>query len=160
MSAGPDFPPEELIERALDRVTAQVTRQFTKKDDRDRSNRNRRSSAVARPKTEDEDKRVSPVTLFVRSLGDYYTSKEVAEKLGVSVSLVRKMAREGATDAPSYVAEMGHTTMSLYTPEDIDTLRKHLNTRNRVRSVKDVPGHGNPNAPKSKSADIEYEPED
>lgn len=142
----PDFPPDDVLERAMDRVVAQVKREYSKPDERTRT-RTRRSDAVARPTSEDDDKRVSPVTLFVRSLGDYYTSKEVAEKLNVSVSLVRKLAREGATSAPSYVAEMGHTTMSLYTPEDIETLRKHLVNRNRVRSVKDVPGHGNPNAP-------------
>jgi len=76
--------------------------------------------------------RESPVISYVRSLGDYKVSSEVAEELGVSIELVRKMARNRVTQAPSYVAPFGETHVNLYTDEDIQALRDHLDSTKKV----------------------------
>lgn len=76
--------------------------------------------------------RQSPVTAFVRNLGDYHTTCEVAEILGVSESLIRKLSKEKVTQAPSYVAPFGKIYIYLYTKEDITVLKDHMKRRHEV----------------------------
>lgn len=77
--------------------------------------------------------RTSPVIQYVRSLGkDYRTTQEVADELGLSPNTIRKFAKDPDLKAPSYVAPFGKTVVRLYTPEDLEELRRHLADRQRV----------------------------
>ena len=77
--------------------------------------------------------RTSPVTEYVRSLGnDYRTTQEVADVLGVSPNTVRKFAKDPDLKAPTYLAPFGKTVVYLYTTEDVDELKAHLAKRHRV----------------------------
>jgi hypothetical protein len=77
--------------------------------------------------------RRSPVIDYVRSLDeDYCTTHEVAAILGVSDNLVRKLAKDKVTQAPSFVAPFGKTHVNLYTKEDISALKHHLKNRHKV----------------------------
>lgn len=70
--------------------------------------------------------RTPPVIAYVRNLGDYFTSSEVAEQLDVSPGWVRKAARERWTQAPSWVAPYGRNHVYLFTSEDVEALRSYL----------------------------------
>ena len=76
--------------------------------------------------------RTSPVTDYVRSLGDYKTTSEVAEEIGQSEAWVRKAASLRWTQAPSKVAPFGNTHVYLYTKEDIAALKKFLKDNRQV----------------------------
>lgn len=81
----------------------------------------------------------SPVSDYIRSLGDYYSTKEVAEKLGRSEGWVRKAANRRWTQAPSYVAPFGDTHVNLYTPEDIQALREYIESNHTVYKRDEYP---------------------
>lgn len=74
----------------------------------------------------------SPVTAYVRSLGDYKTVQEVADILGIAPQTVRKYAANRVTQAPSFYAPFGKTKVYLYTKEDIQALRDYLQARRAV----------------------------
>lgn len=76
--------------------------------------------------------RTSPVIDYVRSLGDYRTTGEVAEELGKSDQWVRKAARNRWTQAPSYVAPFGDTHINLFTDDDVAALKEYIDTHHRV----------------------------
>jgi hypothetical protein len=76
--------------------------------------------------------RRSPVTDYVRSLGDYFTTAEVAEQVGRSEGWVRKAAEKRWTQAPSYVAPYGDTHVNLYTKEDVKALKKYIVDNQKV----------------------------
>lgn len=93
------------------------------------------------------EKTESPVTMYVRSLdGDYRTTAEVAKELGVSTAMVRKLARNRDTKAPSFVAPFGRIRISLYTPEDIAELKEFLGKRKKVFKREDLPPMPEPEA--------------
>jgi hypothetical protein len=81
--------------------------------------------------------RTSPVVDYVRSLGDYKVTSEVAEELGVSDGLVRKLAKKRVTQAPSKVAPFGDTHVHLYTKADVAALRKYLDENRKVVDYED-----------------------
>jgi len=81
----------------------------------------------------------SPVIDYVRSLGDYRATSEVAEELGISVGLVRKLAKKRVTQAPSKVAPFGDTHVHLYTPDDVEALRTYLESQRVVYDYEDYP---------------------
>lgn len=83
--------------------------------------------------------RTSPVVDYVRSLGDFKVTSEVAEELGVSDGLVRKLAKKRVTQAPSKIAPFGETHVHLYTPGDIDALRAYLDENRKVYDRDDYP---------------------
>ena len=83
--------------------------------------------------------RSSPVVDYVRSLGDYMTTKEVAEELGVSEGWVRKAASKRWTQAPSYRAPFGHTHVNLYTKKDVAALREYIDSHRVVYKRDDYP---------------------
>lgn len=74
----------------------------------------------------------SPVISYVRSLGDFKVASEVADELDVSVALIRKLARNRVTQAPSKVAPFGNSRVHLYTPEDVTALREYLEDQHKV----------------------------
>lgn len=77
--------------------------------------------------------RVSPVMDFVRSLGKHYrTTQEVADELGMSPNTIRNFSKNPDIKAPSYIAPFGKTYVRLYTPEDIEELRKYLSHRQPI----------------------------
>jgi hypothetical protein len=76
--------------------------------------------------------RTSPVVDYVRSLGPYLTTHEVAEKIGMSTQWVRKAAEKRWTQAPSYVAPFGSTHVYLYTEDDVKALRDYLKNERKV----------------------------
>jgi hypothetical protein len=81
----------------------------------------------------------SPVKDYIRSLGDYKSTKEVAEELGKSEGWVRKAAAKRWTQAPSYVAPFGDTHVNLYTEEDIQALKDYIETHHAVYRREDYP---------------------
>lgn len=83
--------------------------------------------------------RTSPVIDYVRSLGNYQVTSEVAEELGVSDGLVRKLAKKRVTQAPSKIAPFGTTHVHLYTPGDVKALRKYLDENRKVYDRDDYP---------------------
>lgn len=81
--------------------------------------------------------RISPVTAFINNLPgreNFYTAAQVAEKLGVASSTVRHYARKGVLPIPSFHAKFGEVTISLFTDQDVELLRKYLDNRNQVLS--------------------------
>lgn len=83
--------------------------------------------------------RRSPVTDYVKSLGDYYTTAEVAEMVGRSENWVRKAAAKRWTQAPSYVAPFGDAHVNLYTDEDVKALRDYIAKNRRVYERDEYP---------------------
>jgi len=78
--------------------------------------------------------RIDPATRFVRSLpGDYFLLREAAEAVGTSQFILRKMIQDGPSDcAPSKYAQFGKTKIYLYTREDIEAIRKHIEVMHSV----------------------------
>ncbi len=83
--------------------------------------------------------RTSPVIDYVRSLGDYRTTGEVAEAVGKSEQWVRKAARLRPAQAPSYVAPFGQTHVNLYTDEDVEALQDYIDRQHTVYRKEDFP---------------------
>lgn len=83
--------------------------------------------------------RTSPVVDYVRSLGNYKVTSEVAKELGISDGLVRKLAKKRVTQAPSKIAPFGSTHVHLYTPGDIKALKKYLEENRTVYDRDDYP---------------------
>lgn len=81
----------------------------------------------------------SPVIDYIRSLGDYRSTGEVAEILGRSSAWVRKAAAKRWTQAPSYVASFGNTHVFLYTEEDIQALRDYIKQNQAVYKRDEYP---------------------
>jgi len=70
----------------------------------------------------------APAIAYVRSLGiDALVSSQVADEVGMSVQLVRKLRKNPAFKAPSMEVEYGQTIIYLYTPEDVEELRAYWN---------------------------------
>lgn len=83
--------------------------------------------------------RSSPVTDYIRSLGDYKSTGEVAEILGKSEGWVRKAAAKRWTQAPSFVAPFGDTHVNLYTDEDVEALREYIEANHKIYKREDFP---------------------
>lgn len=83
--------------------------------------------------------RQSPVVDYVRSLGDYKITSEVATELGISDGLVRRLAKKRVTQAPSKVAPFGDTHVALYTPDDVEALRTYLENKRVIYDYEDYP---------------------
>lgn len=81
----------------------------------------------------------SPVIDYIRSLGDYRSTGEVAKEIGKSQAWVRKAAAKRWTQAPSYVAPFGNTRVNLYTEEDVDALKAYIDTHHKVYKREDFP---------------------
>lgn len=87
--------------------------------------------------------RISPVTMYVRKLSKqmgetFYTAKEVAEMVGVSVQAIRKYGKNevcGKGVAPSRMAKQGKMTVYLYTEEDVEAIRHYLGGRSTVTRI-------------------------
>jgi hypothetical protein len=79
----------------------------------------------------------TPVHRFVAQLIaktgiPYRTTAEVAETLGVSTQWVRKVQRQSVLDVPSMATQLGQIYIYLYTPEDVDKIRRYLAERQSV----------------------------
>lgn len=102
-----------------------------------RSNR-RNVSAPVKDEPREPEGRESPAHRFVRQLREkdqvnYRTTAEVAEELGVSTPWVRKIQRQGLLPpVPSKVTQLGKITIYLYTPDDVEIIRKYLVDRQAV----------------------------
>jgi hypothetical protein len=123
-------PLEEEVRRALDDVYGELkgVRVNTRRRHRRKKLEHERKGAKGRR---------SPVIDYVRSLGDYLTTHEVAAELGMSTQWVRKAAEKRWTQAPSYVAPFGETHVNLYTKEDVQALRDYLATNRKVLKRED-----------------------
>ena len=75
--------------------------------------------------------RTAPVVAFARSEDEvYYLCSEVAAGLGVSPTMLRRLAREDPQElAPSSGAAFGANRVALYRMEDVVRIRKDLLTR-------------------------------
>lgn len=118
-------PDEEEVNRALDDLYGELrgVRLNTTKPTRRKTVAHERKGKKGR---------TSPVSDYVRSLGDYKTTSEVAEEVGQSEAWVRKAAAKRWTQAPSKVAPFGQTHVYLYTKEDIAALKKFLKDNRQV----------------------------
>ena len=78
----------------------------------------------------------SPADRLIAKLegGPYYKLTEVAEKLSCSVSTLRRLVDSPDLKAPSYETKTGQMKLYLYTEEDVEELRKHLNPQVTSRS--------------------------
>lgn len=81
----------------------------------------------------------SPVIDYIRSLGDYRSTGEVASILGKSEAWVRKAAAKRWTQAPSYVAPFGDTHVNLYTEEDVEALKAYIEENHKIYKRDDFP---------------------
>lgn len=81
----------------------------------------------------EDHRNLTSVYRFVRSLGDYYTTVEAAEKLGVSKHTLRAyIARLNDKElSPSSFVNRGKMKIYLYTEEDIDRIRVARRARTR-----------------------------
>jgi hypothetical protein len=81
--------------------------------------------------------RETPVHRFVAQLRerdgvDYKTIAEVAAELKVSHQWVRKIQRQGLLDVPSKITYLGKIRVYLYTPADVEKVRRYLIERQAV----------------------------
>jgi hypothetical protein len=74
---------------------------------------------------------VDPATRFVRSLpGEYFLLREAAQHLGVSQFTLRKFIADDVPECtPSKFAMFGKVKIYLYTREDIESIKKHIESR-------------------------------
>lgn len=76
----------------------------------------------------------TPVHRFVAELSKqtgvaYQTTVEVADQLGVSRSLIRKIQRKNPYGVPSMAVMFGRLQVFLYTAEDVEIIRGYLKER-------------------------------
>lgn len=95
------------------------------------------TETVTAPEQTVEPVRVSPVHRFVDKLRAkdgiaYRTTAEVAAELGVSVGWIHKVQRSPAIDAPSLVSQLGKIKIYIYTPEDVEKIRRYLAEQQQV----------------------------
>lgn len=82
------------------------------------------------PKTE----RIAPSVRFVRSLeGKYYLLREAADLIGISHRTLRKMNNSDDPEtSPSFYTYLGKIKIYLYTDDDVERIRKILDTQKTV----------------------------
>jgi hypothetical protein len=129
-------PDDEEVRRALDDLYGEM------KGVRLNTTKRRRRKPLTHERKGKKGRR-SPVTDYVRSLGDYLTTAEVAEKVGKSEGWVRKAAAKRWTQAPSYVAPFGDTHVNLYTPEDVEALKAYIAEHHKVYKRDEFPREAN-----------------
>lgn len=99
--------------------------------------------------------RVSPITAYVRNLPQtYYLLNEVALMLGVHDRTLRVLNGDPETFrtlGPTSVVRFGKVTVYLYTPEDVEKLKKHFANRRKVEPA--VKADGNPGRPRKYDAE-------
>ena len=81
--------------------------------------------------------RDTPVHRFVEQLRakdgiHYLTTAEVAAEFGVSVGWIHKIQRNPSVGAPSMIANLGKIRIYLYTPADVDEIRRYLVDQQQV----------------------------
>jgi hypothetical protein len=118
-------PDDEELRRAMDDLYGEL------KGVRLNTTRRKRRKKLDHERKGQKGRR-SPVTDYVRSLGDYLTTSEVAEAVGRSEGWVRKAAEKRWTQAPSYVAPFGDTHVNLYTKEDVQALKDYIEENQKV----------------------------
>lgn len=70
--------------------------------------------------------RLSPADRLVSELdGEFYKLSEVAEIVGVSQMTLRRLLHNDKIDAPSYQIKRGKMTIYVYTPEDIQEIKRY-----------------------------------
>lgn len=68
----------------------------------------------------------SPADRIMADLpGVFYKLSEVAQMLNLSEVTLRRLIRKGVTKAPSHTLRHGGMQMYLYTPEDVEELRRY-----------------------------------
>lgn len=131
-------PTNTEVAEALTAVTKEAKERKSKAK-RERTISQRMHDAMTDPTLE---KKMSPAKAFIQSLdGDYMSVNDVAAELGVSDALVRKLSRRKTITAPSFTAPFAGKKMGLYTKEDVEELRAHVNTNwNDVQITKNDKG--------------------
>lgn len=88
--------------------------------------------------------KMDPSTRFVRELdGDYFMLREAAEMLDVPQRRLRDFIKDDPENlGPSFCAMFGKIKIYLYTKDDIETIRQHLQDQKKVYRNKDKPGAG------------------
>lgn len=73
------------------------------------------------------DTKPTPVDRIMASLdGTYYRLSEVAKMVNRSPNTVRRTIGKPGIHAPSYQVKQGGLEIYLYTPDDVEELRKHF----------------------------------
>lgn len=73
-----------------------------------------------------DSRKPTPVDRLMADLpGVFYKLSEVAQMLGLSEVTLRRLIRKGVTTAPSHTLRHGGMQMYLYTPEDVEELRRY-----------------------------------
>ena len=75
-------------------------------------------------------RKISPTTRLLRGIaGEFYIVREVAEKTGISETMIRKSIRSGVVEMmPSKTTANGK--IYLFTPEDIERMSKYYAEKN------------------------------
>jgi hypothetical protein len=69
----------------------------------------------------------APAIAYVRSLGmNALVASQVADEVGCSVQLVRKLQKDDSFKAPSFQVPYGKNKIFLYTPEDVEEIRQYV----------------------------------
>lgn len=116
-------PDEQEVAEALASVT-KVAKKRQKEAKKQKTIAQKMHEAMTDPTLE---KKLSPAKAFIQSLdGDYLSVSDVADELGVSDALVRKLSRRKTIKAPSYTAPFAGKQMGLYTADDVEELRQYV----------------------------------
>lgn len=76
----------------------------------------------------------APAKAYVRSLGiDGKLASEVADEVGCSVQLVRKLQKDPDIKAPSLFVPYGKNKIYIYTPEDVEEIRGYWRHQRQPR---------------------------
>jgi hypothetical protein len=135
-------PTDEEVDKALDSIIDQERRRRAQKEYAVVKN-NKPKKKPQQKKAEGETKRErGPIHILVDQLGNrpgqYRTSAQVAEELGIAASTVRRIARREDAPGPSYYTKMGSTTVALYTRDDIKRIAKYLEDQHRLIPAEQV----------------------
>lgn len=91
------------------------------------------SKPVIKPSKLRYEKGEAPAKAYIRSLGiDGLLASEVADEVGCSVQLIRKLQKDSAFKAPSLVTPYGKNKIYIYTPEDVEEIRQYWHSQRQV----------------------------
>lgn len=77
----------------------------------------------------------APAIAYVRSLGiDGLVASQVADEIGCSVQLIRKLQKDPSFKAPSVEVPYGKNKIYVYTPADVEELRSYWTRQRQPRA--------------------------
>lgn len=91
------------------------------------------SEVTPRQQSDDSEVFVSPADRLISSLeGTYFKLTEVADLLGKSEITLRRLIKKNVVKAPSFQIRQGENLYYLYTPDDVEELRKYYGNMQKV----------------------------